>query len=158
MKRQTRHNRYEKHRPIKLPKELPSNTKQPKFNWDDELTIIHGIWETEHITDEQRNMFDVWRKEWIKTITPEQQVVDKLLLAYQPILFNYTVARRLWGSLSLEQRQLYLSWFTQWFLDVYHVDISAACSEILSKGFRKNIVLEANVESFERCVKLGYIS
>lgn len=158
MKRQTRRNRNEKHHPIQLPKELPSNTKQPKLKWDDELSVIFHIWGCEHLTDEQRNIRDVWVNECIENITPEQRVVDKLMLVKQPILFNYSVGRRLWGSLSLEQRQLYLSWFTQWFLDVYHVDISAACSEILSKGFRKNIVLEANVESFERCVKLGYIS
>lgn len=135
------------------------NNKQntSKLNWDDELTVIFDVWGSKHLTDEQRNIYDVWVNECIENITPEQRVVDKLMLVKQPILFHYSVVNRLWDSLSLEQRQLYLSWFAQWFLDVYHVDISAACSDFLSKGFR-NIVLEDNVESFERGVRLGYIS
>ena len=128
MKRQTRRNRYEKHRPIKLPKERP--VQQPKeqpvqpTSQTTTLNDWYEVWYQNHRTQEQMIEMHNWHFRWRFQMSPEQASQYRRdcieINASSP---NTNIEKWFYwnnafiASLSDEQRSTVKTWLYQWFND-----------------------------------------
>ena len=128
MKRQTRRNRYEKHRPIQLPKERPV---QPT----NEPTSINGWfkeWYENHRTQEQLAEVSNWFSRFASETSPEQLSQLGLdcfdIKSSSPLTDTNHEEQFYWHNafiLSLYDKDWdsLFDWFHQWMND-YHPDLS----------------------------------
>ena len=129
MKRQTRRNRYEKHRPIKLPKERP--VQQPKeqpvqpTSQTTTLNDWYEVWYQNHRTQEQMIEMHNWHFRWRFQMPTEQYKQYRSdCFKYASLSNTPNEIREYWDKefysfLSDEQRNLIELWFHQWFNTFY---------------------------------------
>ena len=129
MKRQTRRNRYEKHRPIKLPKERPVQPRnKPTIRPTNKPTIVDkwfAEWYLNHRTQEQLVEMQKWQKSFYFQMPPEQASQYRCdCFKYASLSNTPNEIREYWDKefysfLSDEQRNLIELWFHQWFNTFY---------------------------------------
>ena len=124
MKRQTRRNRYEKHRPIQLPKERPVQPTNEPINMDEWF----AEWYENHRTQEQLVEMSKWWFKFLFQMSPEQSsqylydCIEFDSPGNQKLVYWFNVFM---STLSLDKRVIVLTWFSQWFNE--HHPISSDC-------------------------------
>ena len=119
MKRQTRRNRYEKHRPIQLPKERPVQSTNKLTNTVD----WYAEWFINHRTQEQVVEMDKWVFRFMSQLSPEhasqfRRVCDEYYSSPNTNIEKQEYYDKAFtSSLSHEERSTLLGWFTQWLFD-----------------------------------------